>query len=214
MKFIKQILKYIGYSFLGILLYLGIAILISYITVNEEHHENQDKFVYLSSNGVHLSVIIPKDNLSPNLTNDLAINYTTNFIHFGWGDENFYMNTPTWNDFKFSYAFGALFLNNPTLIEVSKHRYKQKKWTKVPVNNKQLLKLNAFIENTFLLNQNKEKIVIQQTMYPKSQLFKANGSYSPVKTCNTWVNDGFKESGIKASYWTLFDFGLLNKYQQ
>lgn len=214
MKYVKKILKYTAYSLLGILLYIGISILISFITVNDEPLVNQTKFVYLSSNGIHLSIIIPKQNLSLDLNNELQLNSTDNFVRFGWGDENFYMNTPTWADFKFKYAFGALFLDNPTLIEVSSHRFQQKKWVKVPVNETQLFKLNVFISETFQVNQKEEKIILTQTMYPNSKLYKAKGSYSPLKTCNTWVNDGFKSSGMKASYWTLFDFGLLNKYKK
>ncbi|WP_299676347.1 DUF2459 domain-containing protein [uncultured Tenacibaculum sp.] len=199
---------------MSILLYIGISILISFITVNDEPLVNQTKFVYLSSNGIHLSIIIPKQNLSLDLNNELQLKPTDNFIRFGWGDENFYMNTPTWADFKFKYAFGALFLDNQTLIEVSSHRFQQKKWVKVPVNETQLFKLNVFISETFQVNKKEEKIILTQTMYPNSKLYKAKGSYSPLKTCNTWVNDGFKSSGMKASYWTLFDFGLLNKYKK
>ena len=58
-------------------------------------------------------------------------------------------------------------------------------------------------------------MLVPQKLYgANNSFYRANGSYSPIKTCNTWVNDGFKESGLKASYWTLFDFGLLNKYSK
>ncbi|WP_075344146.1 DUF2459 domain-containing protein [Tenacibaculum agarivorans] len=213
MKYLKKTLKYIAYLIVSLCLYVGISILLSYITVHETPVAGADKKIYLNTNGIHLSVIVPKEYLSTTLQQELTIPITKNFVRFGWGDENFFLNVPTWNDFKFSYALGALFLDNPTLIEVSTHRFRLRRWVEVPVNSEQLTKLNLFITSTFKLDNNQKRMRIVQNMYPNSELFKANGSYSPIKTCNTWVNEAFKESGIKSSYWTLFDFGLLNKYK-
>ncbi len=212
MHFIKKSLKFTLYFLVSIIVYVLLSIVISYITVNKKQ-EKTDKNIYLSSNGIHLSLIIPKKNLSEEVKKGLDLSYSSKYVRFGWGDVNFYLNTPTWNDFKFKYAFGALFLNNPTLIEVNAKTTVNPKWIKVPINTNQLKQLNKYIFETFKLNDSNHKVKIEQKMYPYSQLYEANGSYSPIKTCNTWVNTGFKCSGLKASFWTLFDFGLLNKYQ-
>ncbi|MFY7669805.1 DUF2459 domain-containing protein [Tenacibaculum sp. MEBiC06402] len=211
MRFIKKTIRYTSYFLSSIVGYVCISILLSYITVNKVQ-EKSSQHIYIASNGIHLSVIIPEEYLSVELKKDLQLKTNTKFIRFGWGDVNFYLNTPTWSDFKMKYALGALFWNNPTLIEVNPKKAFNPKWTPVPVNSNQLEKLNKYIFDTFKINHN-SKIRIKQKMYPNSQLFEANGSYSPIKTCNTWVNTGFKESGLKASFWTLFDFGLLHKYQ-
>ncbi|CAL2075547.1 DUF2459 domain-containing protein [Tenacibaculum sp. 190524A05c] len=212
MHFIKKSLKFSLYFLVGIAVYLLFAVVLSYITVNKKQQAS-DKSVYLSSNGIHLSLIIPKNELNDAVLKDLNLPYSCKFVRFGWGDVNFYLNTPTWNDFKFSYAFGALFLDNPTLVEVNAKNILNPDWTRVPIRTEQLEKLNIYIQKTFKLDHSNHKVTIEQKMYPNSQLYQANGSYSPVKTCNTWVNTGFKRSGLKASFWTLFDFGLLNKYQ-
>jgi len=47
----------------------------------------------------------------------------------------------------------------------------------------------------------------------KDDFYRANSSYSCFKTCNTWVNTAFKESGLKAALWTPFDFGLMGYYE-
>ena len=215
MLFIKKITKYIGYSILSIFIYLLFSIIISLFTVNNKQEDLlNSKDIYLDTNGVHLSIIIPIGLLSKELKQDLKIDSFKKFIMFGWGDENFYLNTPTWNEFKFKYAFGALFLNNPTAIHIKSFYRKKKDWVSVKANDKQLYKLNDFIQQTFLLDSLNRKIIIPQNIYGKHNTFyKAKGSYSPTKTCNTWANEAFKESGLKACYWTLFDFGLLNKYQ-
>lgn len=213
MVIVKKIVKYLFFLLLSIISYVFIAIGISYITVNKQTSILTPKKIYLSSNGVHLSIIVPTEELSVKLKEGLRISPYDKYIRFGWGDENFYLNTPTWNDFKVKYALGALFLNNPTLIEVSKTKHIDEKWIGIPIHQNQLIKLDAYLTASFKTDSFNNKIPIVQNIYPGSLLFKANGSYSPTKTCNTWVNSAFKESGLKASYWTLFDFGLLNKYQ-
>ena len=124
------------------------------------------------------------------------------------------MNVPTWSDFKFKYALGALFLDTPTILEISYYKTPKKQWITIPISEKQLEKLNTYIADSFKLDEAQAKNKIKQNSFPNYHLYRANYSYSPVRTCNTWVNTGFKESGLKASWWTLFDFGLLNKYKQ
>ncbi|WP_370569699.1 DUF2459 domain-containing protein [Flaviramulus sp. BrNp1-15] len=41
---------------------------------------------------------------------------------------------------------------------------------------------------------------------------KQKESYSCLKTCNSWVNSALKMSDLKSCYWTPFDFGIINKY--
>lgn len=215
MKILKKIVKYTIYLLGTIIAYVLITILLSYITVNRSSENPVDnKTIYLSSNGVHLSIIIPKENLNSKVVNGLQHQYQSSYYMFGWGNEDFYLNTPTWNDFKFKYAFGALFLDTPTAIHVTTFNYKQPKWITIKCNQKELDNLNNYIFNSFKLNSDGERQIIPQNLYSSSDSFyKATGSYSVVKTCNTWVNDAFKQSGLKASYFTLFDFGLLQKYE-
>jgi hypothetical protein len=64
------------------------------------------------------------------------------------------------------------------------------------------------------MNKTGEKIILSERGYTrKDDFYKANGRYSLFKTCNSWVNLGFKESGLKACLWTPFDFGLLRKHK-
>lgn len=194
-------------------MYVLSSIILSYITVNKEQPNNRTKKIYLNTNGVHLSIILPVDAISKDLQSGIPIPYGQKYARFGWGDEEFYMNVPTWDDFKLKYALGALFLDKPTLMEVSYYRMIQEKWIEIDVTEEQLQKLNEYIAASFKLDEQQNKRLIKQDLYPDLFLYKANGSYSPVKTCNTWANSAFKQSGLKASWWTLFDFGLLKKYE-
>ncbi|MBT1687681.1 DUF2459 domain-containing protein [Dawidia soli] len=197
--------------------YFAISILLTFTTVNGNTAEfnNQNKTVYLSTNGVHLDIIIPKQDIDPGLLENLIHLEREEYISFGWGNENFYINTPTWGDLTFRNAFQAMFLNGPTLMHVTRYKQKSSTWIEVRLDETALKKLNHYIQRSFQRDNTGSTIILVNAGYSEhDNFYKANGGYSCLKTCNTWVNTAFKESGLKASYWTPFDFGLIRKYER
>jgi uncharacterized protein (TIGR02117 family) len=216
MKRLKKLLKWIGYVLLIPVTYLLVSLLLTVIPVSREM-ENQplNKTIFLTTNGVHLDIVIPKESIKESLLLGIKHQTSDNYLAFGWGDENFYINTPTWGDLTFQNAFSALFLNSSTLMHVTRYRTKRSRWVEIKISEEELEKLNTYIFNTFQTRENGAKIILENQGYSASDdFYKAKGSYSCFKTCNSWVNTGFKESGLKACLWTPFDFGLMNKYQE
>lgn len=215
MKLGKRIIKWTLY-FLSIpVFYLVISLILSLITIDRKI-ENQffEKTIYLSSNGVHLEVVIPKKNIDSLLLSGLKQGPTDKYLSFGWGDENFYINTPTWGDMTFKNAFTAMFLKSSTLIHVTRYNSKRSDWIEIKISESELTKLNSYVRNTFKKNELGIKVILDNQGYSRiDDFYKAKGSYSCFKTCNSWVNSGFKESGLKSCLWTPFDFGLMNKYK-
>ena len=215
MKRIKKIVKWIGCFLLIPLGYVLISFLCTAITVNGTITGETPHTIYLSTNGVHLDIIIPtkniQDELRENLKDELHI---TEYVSFGWGDENFYLHTPTWDDLTFSNAFSALFLKSTTLMHVTKYNTKRNSWVAIQISESQLTKLNSYIETSFQKDTTGSIVKLEGESYGENDMFyKAIGSYSCLKTCNTWTNQAFKESTIKACLWTPFDYGLLNKHK-
>ncbi|HUH28442.1 DUF2459 domain-containing protein [Gelidibacter sp.] len=84
----------------------------------------------------------------------------------------------------------------------------------VKLSKTQLKQLHTYVRHSFKTNGNGFKIMLIDQGYTQSDdFYKAHGNYTIVNTCNTWVNTGFKESGLKACLWTPFDFGLIRKYE-
>lgn len=124
-----------------------------------------------------------------------------------------FINTPTWGDLTFNNAFKALFLKSSTLMHINRYTKKQNDWVEVNINKNELQELNSYLLHSFLTDLNGDKILLKDEGYGSNDdFYKAKGSYSCLKTCNTWVNSGFKQSGLKSCFWTPFDFGLLGKY--
>ncbi len=215
MKIVKKIIKY-GLCFLLIpFTYLVVSLVLSIITIDRnESYEIPDKTIYLASNGVHLDIVIPKKNIDSSLLADIIHKPSENFLGFGWGDKEFYLNTPTWGDLTFNVAFKAVFLKGSSLIHITRYQNIQNHWIKIKITESELSRLNSYLYESFDFNRNREPILLKNKGYTsRDNFYKAKGSFSFYKTCNTWVNTGFKKSGLKACFWTPFDFGLMNKYK-
>ncbi len=215
MKIVKKIFKWLLFILLIPISYLIISLILSAITINSKTSNNDlSKSVYLSTNGVHLDIILPKKDIDSMLLSGIKYENIEKYISFGWGDENFYINTPTWGDLTFNNAFKAMFLKSSTLIHITRYKQKHSDWVEIKVNEIELRKLNIYLLNTFEKDEKGMKILLKNKGYfSMDDFYKSKGSYSCFKTCNSWVNTGFKESGLKSCLWTPFDFGLLNKYQ-
>jgi len=174
MKMIKKISIWILCFLLIPITYLIVSLVLTAVTVDREGNtENLNRSIYLSTNGVHLDIVIP-----------------------------------------FSTGFKAMFWKSSTLMHVTRYKRKRADWTEIKVNVSELRKLNTYIGNTFELDKNGMKTMLENKGYSSiDDFYKAKGSYSCFKTCNSWVNTGFKESGLTSCLWTPFDFGLLHKYE-
>ncbi len=215
MKIIKKVLKGICYVLLIPFIYILVSLILSEITLNGNiDKEPKQNIIYLNTNGVHLDIILPIKSLNDSFLLGIKHLPAENYLSFGWGDQNFYLNTPTWGDLTFKNAFGALFLNSESLIHVTRYEKRQNDWIVVALNDSELERLNTYILKTFKTTDGENKIHLKNQGYNQTDdFYKANGSYSCFKTCNSWVNTGFKQSGLKACLWTPFDFGLMRKYE-
>jgi uncharacterized protein (TIGR02117 family) len=184
MKIIKIGLKFIAFIVLLPLLYVLVSLITSSITINNEDKINLNKTIYLNTNGVQLDIIIPKNYLSQDLTEDLHYNENDIFLAFGWGDEEFYLNTPNWSDLKISTAVNAVFLDSPTLIHVTRYNQELSDWVEVRINNKELKNLNSYISENFHYDDNGNKVILENGGYSyRDDFYKAKGNYSLFNTC-------------------------------
>lgn len=198
------------------------SVVLSIIPVNRESQTQAEPGfdIFFISNGVHFDILLPKENEYLNwkeaLFMDEIVDEDAKFVGFGWGDKGFYLTTPTWADLTFSTAFKALFLKSESAIHVSFYSalsgYSNLK--RLRINILQLQELIHFISSSFKRNDSGNIIKIEGLSYGDHDCFyEANRSYSLFYTCNSWANQAFKKSGLRACVWTPFDKGLLYQYR-
>ncbi len=216
MRYVKLLLKGIGYVLLIPISYIVISLILTYIPVEGEIEEAQkNNTIYLTTNGVHSDVILPRKLMIPELLKGQKYHPKEQYFAYGWGEENFFLNTPTWGELKFSTAFRAAFLESSTLMHVTRYNTKRERWIAVQITEKQLQKLNTYILQTFDENDTGKQLIEGASYTPdRDNFYKAHGNYMFYKTCNSWTNTALKESDMKASLWTPFDFGVLRWYEE
>ena len=150
MKIFKLLLKYTLYLLFSTVLYIFFSVLLSQITVNKSSYTSKDsETIFIHSNGVHLSIILPVKLMSTKLKEGLILPDTHRYAKFGWGNETFYLNVPTWGHFKLKYAFEAFFLDSPTAIHVTTSVLAKKSWIAIKLSKEELIKMNSYIETSF-----------------------------------------------------------------
>lgn len=199
------------------LLFLVSSYILTKITVNDapQTSPDQEYYIYLNTSGIHLDIIIPQKMVSQELLADIVYLKNEDYLSFGWGEEKFYLETPTWADLTVYNACQALLWKSSSLMHITRHQKINPNWAKIAVSQDQLDQLNNFILGTFALDQMGRKHLLEEAGYTSfDNFYKANGDYHCFNTCNSWVNEGFKTSGLKACFWTPFDFGLMELHTE
>jgi uncharacterized protein (TIGR02117 family) len=212
---LKRIITYIktGLLVIGLTMafYLLTAFTLSVISTNPDHLVCQkENEIFIASNGVHLDLIVSRHYLTPKLLNSLELPNGVNYIAFGWGDKEFYINTPGWSDLKFRTTFKALFLDSESAIHITWISQKYPRWTAVPMCDIQLQLLIDYLNQTFKKDPANKILEIEASGYSEyDKFYQAKGNFSFIQTCNNWVNEGLKAAKVKTSIWSPFDKGVL-----
>lgn len=170
--------------------------------------------IYISSNGVHTNMIVPLKSGTNDWNEFLKTDKSCNYLAFGWGDKEFYMNTPEWSDLKAGTAFKAVFFPTEAVMQVyciSAKPSISKRTKRVFLNAVQYDKLTAYIYHSFETDDegNPIELIPEKGLGSLYKYYKAKGKYTLFFTCNNWTGRGLKRSGVKNSLWAPFDKSVL-----
>lgn len=199
------------------ILYLVIAIICSAIPVNRTQNNMGNITIYLRSNGTHTDFVFPVKNevrdwqqlSTPEHT--LSKRGDFQYISFGWGDLEFYQQTPEWSDLRFPVAFQAVFLRKQSAMHVEflDDLYYRRHIIALKITREQYSRLSKFISQSFQLDPSGNVTPVNDLHYgPNDAFYPAERSLNLFYTCNTWVNEGLKNAGLPACLWTPFDEGI------
>lgn len=223
----KKLLKYLRILILILLwppmLYLAMAVAGSLIPVDRlPSNEPAEVEIYLVSTGLHTDLVLPFENVRTNWHNYLknedfpASTGNYKWIGFGWGDLEFYGNTPEWKDLTFSSAINALFGKSPSAIH--SRLYSRPSETedhiRLKISIEQYRMLSEYILQYFKKDATGKFVPVEDLHYNSTDAFYyGKASLYAFKTCNTWVNSGLKYAGLPACLWTPFSEGIFYRYR-
>ncbi|AWY19173.1 DUF2459 domain-containing protein [Moraxella bovis] len=136
-----------------------------------------------------------------------------NWVSIGWGDRDFYLNTPTWADLQADTAFNALFGLSTSVLHVSFEPDKTvqtcQKCRKITLTPHQYQGIIAHIRAT--LPAERPFAISNARYWHNDAFYPAVGSYNAFYTCNSWVNHGFQKADVKTALWTVLDIGVIKE---
>ncbi len=172
--------------------------------------------IHIVSNGYHTGLLLPAsaDGIDLSLMfrpTDLADpDQAGNFLLFGWGDRDFYLETQTWADVKPGTAITALFGSGQSLLHVDHIRAVRELPGAKPIrlSRAEYRALVADITGFAVLGA--DGYPVAQPGYGSLDVFyEAKGRYSLLATCNVWTSDRLAAAGVKAGAWTPFSRGVM-----
>ena len=192
-------------GFLGVSGFLGFYM--PYPTDSYKHDSDSSYSVYVISNGVHTSFLVPRKTcFSWDKTLDYSLfrNPHFHFLIFGWGEREFYRNTPTWDEFNSMDGVRALFFSEASAMHVS-----VKGFTKVPsdavelkLSEKRCKTLMGYLNSSFELDKNFQAKSMFKGYGVDDHFFHSPLHYSLFQTCNTWTAVGLREIDAPTPLWS------------
>ena len=222
---IVRVIKFFAKGLLAflllMLLYFVAALIGSAIPVNSDWEPGKDVTIYLRTNGVHTDFVFPVENDLMDWEQMIDSSHTLSkrgnyqYISFGWGDLEFYQNTPQWSDLTFPTAMQAVFLPTPSAMHIEFEtipRFDQPT-VQIKVTEDEYQRLVEYVRWSFQKDFSGNVKPVPNLHYNRNDaFFYAKRSLNSFYTCNTWVNNGLKEAGLPACLWTPFDEGIFYKY--
>ncbi|WNJ20191.1 TIGR02117 family protein [Pontibacter sp. G13] len=198
--------------------YVLVACMLTWIPANGTFEEPTDGVrIYLISNGAHVDICVPMDHPQMDWAEYMPVPgwqyHRFGYVAFGWGERNFYLNTPTWNDLTLDVAAEALFLPSESAMHVSG-------WERAPrssdrvrtvmISDEAYGYLVEYILASLKVESN-APVVIPDAHYhaDRDAFLEATGNYHLLFTCNNWANRGLKEIGVKTATWAPFPQSVL-----
>lgn len=126
-------------------------------------------------------------------------------IALGWGNKEFYVDTPTWDDVTIGTLFRALFWPSATCMHVEM-------WTgtdipagarRTSISHEQYRRLVDHILGSFRRNDTgRFERIVPGAYGPADAFYHAHGAYHALNTCNCWVGRGLKSAGVRTGWLT------------
>jgi uncharacterized protein (TIGR02117 family) len=167
--------------------------------------------IYVVGDITHTNIIVPVRNdvfdwgahlNLQSVGSDAEANYQ--YLAFGWGEREFYMNTATPADFRWSNALRALLLINQSVLYVQglpTAPSPDANTRCVRLSQANYLSLMQFIHRTFEQTPTGDKIRLQNGYTANGGFYAAKGKYSIFRTCNNWTAEGLRAAEVNTPLW-------------
>jgi uncharacterized protein (TIGR02117 family) len=176
------------------------------------HQADAGVRIYVIDNGIHSDLVLPVvaegmdwRALAPPADLRNPVQGGHSHMAFGWGNRDFYLNTPSWSAIRPGRTARALAGMGPTVLHVTRlpePRVGPRVRTLV-LRPEEYRRLVAFVRSTFSQGPRDVGYGDHDSFYA------ARGHYNAFNTCNQWTSAGLRAAGVRMGAWTPFPFGVM-----
>jgi uncharacterized protein (TIGR02117 family) len=204
------------------LFYLLAGVLGSVLPANAGWKQPQQGVtIFVRTNGVHTWLLLPKTAQGVDWepladpTHIADVRYGAgDYLAFGFGNRDFYLNTPTWSDLTLQTTLAAAFGRGPGLMHVEHVHQPQPNEYQTPltVRPDEYRRLAARIRDSFVLDRSGKPVPLIGRGYgPADVFYEARGSYNMARTCNEWTGEQLRGAGVRTGVWTPFSGSIMRQ---
>lgn len=154
--------------------------------------------IHVVDNGWHTGIIIPARDFAP--TRFLGSDYFKgkDWLEFGWGDAEFYQSKET----SVGLALRALLWPTETVMHVYGFNgvptrvFGKNKVVTLRLSEPGYRKLLDGLRGGFARDADGRVMPLKRGLYGRSHFYQGTGSYSAMRTCNTWIAEVLAAGGV------------------
>lgn len=195
--------------------YGAAALVLSHVPINRDFATTQDGVpVAVVDNGVHVDIVTP---VSVPGVHDWrrvlpagAVAAETQWLGFGWGAREFYMNTPTWAELDPWLGLKALFGVGGTTVRLHflEALYERPGVTLFHLDEARYARLVTALAESMETGADGRAEALPGPGFGRDLFLAATGRYSPILTCNEWASRMLAAAGVRTAVWSPFPNGV------
>lgn len=157
--------------------------------------------IYLVDHGWHAGLVVPIAQVPPELWPERLDFPGSTYLEIGWGDEAFYRD----NDPSIGTTLKAALIPTSSVLHVVgfdepvERYFPGSEIIRIEVTPEGFAKLCRFIHDSYKREKSGVASSLGPGLYGHSQFYRAIGSYSLARTCNTWTAQALQAGGCPIS---------------
>ncbi|MEE2886146.1 MAG: TIGR02117 family protein [Planctomycetota bacterium] len=172
------------------------------------------------SNGIHTDFVVPVRSRLMDWGAFAPYSKSTppeqlpEYAVIGWGDHDFYIETPTEADFSLATTLRAIFLPTKSVMHVSYYDFRPElghKCVRLLLNDEEYQQFVSYLKSGFALDSRGKPVEIAGANYGiRDVFFRGTGSYHLLNTCNNWANQALQTVGVRTPVWSPFEYAIFD----
>ena len=204
--------KFAKWLLFGVVAYLLAGIAGSLAPLGGEARSSAGIQVFVVSNGVHTDLCLPINNAIKDWRGTFPPQTAfpgreVAYLCFGWGELNFFVNTPRWSDLTAKTALRAILWPSAAAMHVtpwSQEPLVNTRCRRIFLSEDQYRRLCGYIEESFALSESGMVQDLGKGYGGGDKFYAAIGAYHLFNTCNEWTSRGLHLTGIQTALWAPF----------